>query len=401
MSIKHATIIPLIGGETLGSERAFGTRPEYFLSYEAFWGNDRHIVNYYNNEVPYYVLDKNDKPHTKVDVIGSVCPCAGLSQMSHGFGDHNENNKWLIETTKYVLGEMKPEVYWGENAPGFAGKIGDTIRTQMYNIGRDNGYSMTVYRTRSLLHGVPQVRERSFYFFWKGDKTPQLNYYDRPHKSIEQTILNARGNTLQEPINPKTPSKDPFYRYILEELNGGMTHREFSAQLEPGRARGNDTFAYIEKSGKNYREVAEWMTKNGYEREAASCVRKHDKLAAGGSIMRRGTVVPKDYIGAFVGHYPTCLTHPVEDRYITYREGLTIMGHPDTFELLEPSMNTKNHICQNVPVQTAEDMATEVREYLLGNRKMFDSTYTFQYNYTKTHEFASESNKNNLAAFLS
>lgn len=399
MSIKHATIIPLIGGETLGSERAFGSRPEYFMSYEPFWGNDRHIVNHYDNEVPYYVLDKNQTPHSKVDVVGSVCPCAGLSMMSHGFGDHNENNKWLIETSKYILGDLKPQVYWGENAPGFAGKIGENIRNTMYRVGRDNGYTMTVYRTRSLLHGVPQVRERSFYFFWKGDKTPLLNYYSRPYKTIEQTILDARGNTLQTPINKKTPSQDPYYRYILEELNGGMSHREFSAQLEPGRARGNDTFAYIEKSGKTYMEVSEWMTKNGYLREAASSTRKFEKLASGGSIMRRGTVVPKDYIGAFVGHYPVCLTHPVEDRYVTYREALTIMGHPDTFELLDASPGNANHICQNVPVQTAEDMATEIREVLSGNREYIDSDLVFQYNYTRSHT-AVDCRTSSLEAFL-
>jgi len=231
MTFKHASIIPLIGGETLGAEKAFGTRPEFLLSFEPFYSNDQHIVNYYNNEVPYYILDKGDQPHTKVDVIGSVCPCAGLSQMSHGFGDHNENNKWLLETTKYVLQDLKPKVLWGENAPGFAGKIGDNIRNMMYGMARDAGYSMTVYRTRSLLHGVPQVRERSFYFFWQGDKTPKLNWYNRPYKSIEQTILDARGNTLQEPINKKTPSQDPYYRYILEEINSGMSHKDFSAQL--------------------------------------------------------------------------------------------------------------------------------------------------------------------------
>ena len=46
--IKHASIIPLIGGETIGAERAFGTLPDYFISYEAFWANDRHIINYYD-----------------------------------------------------------------------------------------------------------------------------------------------------------------------------------------------------------------------------------------------------------------------------------------------------------------------------------------------------------------
>lgn len=386
MSFTHASIVPLIGGETLGTEQAFGRPPEYLMSYEPFWANDRHLVNHYNGEVPYYVLDKNERPDKKVDVIGSVCPCAGLSMLSHGYGDDNANNKWMIETAKFVLGEMKPKVFWGENAPGFAGKVGKNIRTQMYNIGRENGYTFTVYRTKSLFHGVPQIRERSFYFFWQSDKTPKLNYYNTPHKSIEQTILDARGNTLQDPINPKTPSRDPYYRYILEHIHGGMSHRDFAAQVEPSRARGNDTFSYIEKQGITYDKVAEWMTANGYEREAASCTRKYEKLKAGGSIMRRGTVVPKDYIGAFVGHYPVCLTHPIEDRYITYREGLTIMGLPDTFELLDPK-DSANHMCQNVPVQTARDMATEILGWLNGEREEFNADYVYQYNGTKTHEF--------------
>ena len=102
--------------------------------------------------------------------------------------------------------------------------------------------------------------------------------------------------------------------------------------------------------------------------------------------MRRGVVVPKDYIGAFVGHYPTMLTHPVEDRFITFREGLAIMGHPDNFELLDPH-SSSNHICQNVPVQTAEDMATEIKAALEGEREWVDIPLVFQYNHRQEHEF--------------
>lgn len=66
--IKHATIVPLIGGETLGSEKAFGSRPEWLASYEPFQANDSHLVNYYNHEVPYYLIDKNQQPHSKVGI---------------------------------------------------------------------------------------------------------------------------------------------------------------------------------------------------------------------------------------------------------------------------------------------------------------------------------------------
>lgn len=383
---SHASIIPLIGGETIASEQAFGKRPDYFLSYEPFWGNDKHIVNYYNNEIPYHVLDKGERPSHKVDIISSVCPCAGLSQLSQGYGDHNAANDWMPIAAKYVMGELKPQVYWGENAPGLAGKIGANVRANLIQIGKENGYTATFYRTRSLLHGIPQVRERSFYFFWKGDRTPLLGYYNEPHQSIEDLILGVKSNTQMEPINPRTPSvSDPYYRFILEEIHGGISHSEFARILEPHKARGNDSLSYIELQGYDYRQVAEWMGAQGLEREVAKCHKRQDKLDAGGNIMRRGTVVPKDYIGAFVGHYPTCLTHPVEDRFITYREAMSIMGLPENFELLDQKKSA-NHICQNVPVKTAFDMANEVKQVLLGKRETVSSPVVFQYNHTQTHK---------------
>lgn len=397
MNFKHATIVPLIGGETLGQELAFGTPPEYFMSYEAFWNNDKHIVNHYE-DIPYYVLDKNEHPNNKVDVIGTVCPCAGLSQLSHGYGDDNANNKWMIETANYVLGELKPRVFWGENAPGFAGKIGDKIRNQLYKIGLNNGYTMTVYRTKSLFHGISQVRERSFYFFWRDTKTPMLSYYNRPRIKIEDTITSVKSNFQMEPINTKIPSRDdPYYRFALEHVHGGITHAEFCKIIEPANARGNDVLSYLEKIGTMYEDIIDWMGKNDYPREVEKCKSRKAKLEAGYNIMRRGTVIPRDYIGAFVGHYPTSLTHPVEDRYITYREAMSIMGMPENFELLDQK-NCVNHICQNVPVQTACDMATEILAYLNGEREMIDSSLIFQYNHSKTHDI--KSNNTTLEAFL-
>lgn len=378
--MKHASIVPLIGGETIASQNVFGSRPDYILSYTPFFSNDQHLLNYYDNEVPYHVLDAGGKPSHKVDIVSSVCPCAGLSMLSHGYGDDNENNKWMIDTTKYVLGEMKPKVLWGENAPGFAGKVGKNVRSQMLEIADDLGYSMSVYRTKSLLHGMSQVRERSFYFFWEGDKVPVFDYFNKPRVTIEDTILSVSHiNSHSEPINKKIPSNDPYYRYILEELRGGITHAEHAATIEASSARGVCVYAYIERAGVDYLTLSKWMEKNNYPKEVEKCIYRYNKLKAGGSIMRRGIIVPKDYIGAFVGHYPVCLTHPVEDRFINHREALAIMGMPDDFMLIDPKKNT-NHICQNVPVKTAEDMAREVKESLLGNRQWVSAKYLMQNN---------------------
>jgi len=400
MSITHASIVPLIGGMTLGAEKIFGSRPEYLLSYTPFINNDSHIVAYYDNEVPYYLLDRGEKPNKGVDVINTVWPCAGLSQLSHGFGDHNHNNRWMVETTNYVLNELKPTVFYGENAPGFAGKIGETVRNTIREIGQSAGYNMTVYRTKSLFHGVSQIRERSFYFFWKGNKTPILNYYRRDRDPIEKVIREAKGNSQREVINSKTPSKDdPYYRYILEEMHGGLTHSEFTKIIEPANARGNDVLSYIELMGHTYDKVAIWMSANGYEREVDKCNYRLNKIAEGRNLMRRGTVIPRDYIGAFVGHYPTMLTHPDEDRYINYREAMTIMGMPDNFRLLNASRKNVNHICQNVPVQTAADMATEVLAFINNQRNLVDKSLVFQYNHSKTDSIIGDIS-NNLENFM-
>jgi len=389
--ISHASIVPLIGGETIGASAAYGSKPDYFLSYSAFADNDSHIRNYMP-DVPFYLLDEGQKAPHSVDVVHTVCPCAGLSQLSHGFGDHNENNKWMGLTANYVLGEMRPKVFWGENAPGFAGKIGETVRNELKKIGKDNGYTMSVYRTKTLLHGGPQIRERSFYFFWKGDKTPLMNYYNRPHTPIEDVLNGVKSNFQMEPINKKTPSKDDiYYKSILEEIHGGITHKEFAEIVEPQKVRNADVFSYIERMGYNYQQVGAWMEKHGYEKEVEKCKYRDAKLKAGGNIMRRGTIVPKDNIGAFVGHYPTMLTHPVEDRYITYREAMTIMGLPSDFELLNPKKSA-NHICQNVPVQTATDMAEETKKYLNNELVLVDTDYVLQYNHTQKAEYIERAN---------
>lgn len=79
--IKHASIVPLIGGETIGSELAFGEKPTYMMSYEDFAANDSHARNYYSG-TPYYLLDKNERPSESVDVIVSVSLCWTISAIT-------------------------------------------------------------------------------------------------------------------------------------------------------------------------------------------------------------------------------------------------------------------------------------------------------------------------------
>lgn len=396
MTIKHAFIVPLIGGQALGQAAAFGSRPDYLLSYSPFSNNDSHLVNYYDG-TPYILLDQGGRAPHSVDVVGTTCPCAGLSSLSGYANSDAAANEWMYTTAREVLGNIKPKVFWGENAPGFAGKLGKPIVDKLRVIAKENGYTMSIYRTKSLLHGVPQIRERSFYFFWQGNQVPLFNYFDKPLQSIESVFQKVSASASQQEVtNDKIPSKwDPMYRYVLEELEGGITHKDFYDRIE----KTDNAMDWLERKGKKYDEVAGWMRTQGLDRAAERCERIFAKLNAGGNIMRRLTTVPKGHIGAFVGHYPNLLTHPTEDRYITYREAMSIMGLPEDFTLLQPN-KFLNHVCQNVPVGTATDMANEIKAVLDGNRDMLNSDLIYQYNGQKTYKLEDTSPGSSLSEFL-
>jgi site-specific DNA-cytosine methylase len=391
--MKYASIVPLIGGETIAMQKVLGTRPEYILSYEAFSGNDKHLLDYYNQDVPYKLVDGDgvvELNAPRVDVINTVCPCAGLSSLSPSSASDNSTNDWMLNTSKLILERAQPKVFWGENAPRLASKMGSPVVERLRRVAGENGYTFSIYKTKSILHGLSQVRDRTFYFFWKGDSVPIFPYIKREHEKIEETIRSVKRDP-KDPMsqvlaNNRIPSENPFYRYVLQEIEGGITHQEFAAKIE----KTTNPLDYIEAHKIPYLEVGKWMKAHGYEREEAKCKRMYDKLAAGGNIMRKNTEIPKDYIGAFVGHMPTSLTHPDEDRYLTIRECLSIMKMPEDFQL-QGGLSNLNHICQNVPVSTAMDMVTSIRDHLDGKLDTIQTDFLVQDNKSQSMEYAKES----------
>tara|TARA_B100000242_G_scaffold208053_1_gene151078 strand:- start:3613 stop:4806 length:1194 start_codon:yes stop_codon:yes gene_type:complete len=396
--MKYASIVPLIGGETIAMQNVFNKKPEYILSYEDFQPNDQNLVEYYKGEVPYHLLNGSGEPTLPyVDAVNTVCPCAGLSSLNPSANSDAAVNDWMPTTARYVLGTLKPKVFWGENAPRFASRMGEPIRENLRRIGQENGYTFSIYKTKSILHGLGQVRDRSFYFFWKGDKVPKLEYIKRKHERIEDTIRSVKRRS-DDPMNVLTnssvPSENPFYSFVLNELEGGKSHAEFQETLPLSI----NVLTYIESKTK-YNVVAKWMFKNGYDKEAAKCERIHRKLEAGLNFMRKNIEFPRNYIGAFVGHLPTMLTHPDEDRFLTIRECLSIMKLPEDF-MLQGGVKNINHICQNVPVTTAQDMAENVIKFCDGrlDNQLIETDYALQDN--KSMSIRVENNPLQLDEFM-
>ena len=411
--MKYASIVPLIGGGTIAMENVFEKRPAYIMSYREFANHDKHLVEHYRNQcndpedgrnyVPYYILGEPHIYHGQqqgengryVDVVNTICPCAGLSSLNVKPSGNAEINDYMTKTAKHVLEEIGPKVLCGENAPRLATILGEPVVKKLRTIAKANGYTFSLYKTKSLLHGLSQVRDRSFYFFWKGDQVPLFEWYDIPNDRIEDTIRNVKRDP-QDPMsalaNTKTPSKDDlYYRYVLEVIHNGMSHNDFQKTLE----RSVNVQEYIEKHS-NYNDYADWLETFGETKQAEKARAMYKKLSVKGTnIMRRTSEIPADYIGAFVGHMPMNLTHPDEDRYLTYRECMEIMKLPEDFNMIDPKRYL-NHLCQNVPVTTAEDMAYNIKRFLDGECEMIYDDFVIQCN--KSHSIWT--NPNTLDKFM-
>lgn len=69
------------------------------------------------------------------------------------------------------------------------------------------------------------------------------------------------------------------------------------------------------------------------------------------------------FTNAIIGKNCGKTIHPIEERCLTIRELLWLMGHPHDFELLNPKSNWP-HITQNVPVSTSRYIGSQIKKYL-------------------------------------
>lgn len=372
---SHAAIIPLIGGMVLAHEKVLGSKPKWIISYSPFQRNETHLLEYYKNSIPYSFIDKSTDRFENVDIISTVCPCAGLSSLSTTSSPNSKMNDWMYKSSEYILENYSPQVFWGENAPTLATNKGFPVLKNLHKIGKKNGYTLSLYRTASKLHGSPQIRTRSFYFFWKGNKAPTLGWFSKPQRKFIDVLNSIPKDATQQDImvNHRIPSKEPLYQAILNFSN--KTHQEFIKSLSKFTA----PVGYLQKNDLIDKAIefvnaklVEYPEEKNYKNAIKGLNRAKLKFSQGLSIMDIGLYFPGEYIGAFVGGLPTGLVHPDRDRFLNVRECLTLMDLPFDFELQEPIIKNLNHICQNVPMNTAKDMVSEIVESLNGNREFVD-----------------------------
>jgi site-specific DNA-cytosine methylase len=384
-NVKYAAIVPLIGGMVFGAEKATGKKPEYILSYPAFKGNDSLFTDYWK-DVPYFMLDpdENDFPERedlpRVDFVSALCPCAGLSQLNNGKkrGADAPQNDWMYKTAEHVLEKLQPKVFWGENAPGLYGPVGLPVAEKLRAIGEKWGYSMTLLKTTTMLHGVPQNRIRSFYFFWKSEFSPILNWYKVEKPSIEHFLEGVKNHLDPQEVLEKTQElqNDPLYIWMKKEYGDW---RSFM------RAQKGSMMDVMISSGKAL-EYLEWI-KNEHPDHLKKSEHAYNKRMQGMGFWDSSPFLPTDFTGAFTGARMNAI-HPTEDRVFTRRELMYFMGLPN--DMAVPHFDHMGKVFQNVPSATAADWTREVVKFLRGELQKSDSAFVRQDNVSQKIEVIKE-----------
>lgn len=405
--LTYASIVPLIGGENLGIQESLkGQLPEYILSYSPFQHNDKHYIEYLRKQKKwkgdYVFLDENPTYKGKqVDAVNAVCPCAGLSSLSHQSKADSTINDWIYKSAEYVLENVQPKVFWGENAPRLSTEAGRPVANKLYEIARKHGYSMTLYYTESRLHGLSQKRPRTFYFLLKGDQAPVLNRFNREPEPIE-AILDLPpipNDPMDILINKNDPMDCGFLRYCMAQ-EGCKTLKQYYKKIDKSTVVVRTAIEDYAK--RDVDKVINWMVENNMDDKYVRRARGiKAKLGQDAGYWAHGNTVLKGVIPAFVSMIPFSGIVAQKGRFLTVREALRIMKMPDDFVLAgEKPLDCVNHICQNVPVTTAKDMADEVNRMVLGECELFNSSFIRQSNKNGQIETLIEQPKSTIESFL-
>jgi len=393
--IRWGTIIPLIGGSAIGCQKSSESMPEFHLSYSPFSNNEQHLKRYWP-KVPFHYLDKNPVVNFEgVDYINSVCPCAGLSMLNTSTAKGNKRgsdsaaNKWMLDSSIYVLSKVRPKVLWGENAPGLFTNIGEGVIQKLREIGQQFGYSFSVMKTSTELHGIPQRRVRTFYFFWNTPTVPMMTYQKRDRKDLLSYLKEIPKNATQQDMfmaEGKASERFRPYQFVLERE--GLTHAEFGRKMGKGTISG-----YLEENNL-IDECIEWLEEK-YPGEAfwnqREGTRTHVEYLQHIVKKRQGgfgywddspRFMDGDSFAAVMKKTMMWAVHPEEDRFLNAREFMHLMGLPHDFEI--DDVKNLNHIAQNVPTNTARDMAEQVKMFLRGELEMTDYSFAKQDNMTRS-----------------
>lgn len=395
MTVRH--FIPLIGPYILACKKLGIKDEDEVYSFEAFKDNDQHVYNNDENKKPIiitglddeinpehdmekfkkYVEENNVKP---TNILTSVPPCAGLSRLNSCSESKNgkargadaAQNNWIYSAVKFYLA-TNTDVLVFENAPALATEKGLRVVENIMNIIEKNGYKRKVQlvKTTTINHGLPQNRGRSFMLIHKNENFVLLKNKKHNYISIEDFLSNI---VIDE--------KDPV-NIVASQRNKYVDEWNLFYEKNPEIKR------LFEETYKDKKEIylTSWVflfdmfKENKYSLNDYPIMKKTfehilNKKNKGKGFWDSSPVFIKGRINAITSKNGFRIFNPINrEKFLSIRELMCLMGMPTSFKLADPLKNY-NHICQNIPVNTAADSLLWAKE-CLENKEKIDGYYKF------------------------
>lgn len=404
--VKWVVCQPLIGGMAIGFENAFGSLPLAIIT--CGFNNDEHYIKYINEtrnlNIPIIKMDStytefidtasevlfNEIIVDGLDVLMHVAVCSGLSQLNcsrtgskrMGWAD-NDQNQNMYNLSKLGM-NLGANIVAFENAPAAYTKVGEETIKRLIEISNTYNYTTQLFRTNTLLHGIPQSRKRTFIMFYKNGN-PGLFNYEYKKYTILTDYLNEVNKTMMhfnDYVDIET--KDVFYDFVLHE-SGMSTFHDAIIKLGPDKnictSLTLTNYIGFEIGIKYFKDKLEQTQDVKYEKAIRLSKHCKKKLSLGLGFWDGSTCLQNGgmYINALIAKNMQKLLHPSKERGYNIREMLHLMGHPHNFEMIDPKKNWWQ-ISQNVPVPAAEFVGSQIKEYLNGNLKISSTTFVKQDN---------------------
>jgi site-specific DNA-cytosine methylase len=290
-----------------------------------------------------------------------------------------------------AIKKLDAKVILVENAPALYTKKGKPVADKIYNIAKENGYSLTLYKTSTIRHGIPQDRRRCFAILWKSKVAPYMNFYNHSYDKFDDYVLSYKPNGINlDHTNTKILS-DSYFRFLSYKF----CNLDIRQMVKDSNTKSVLQFV---NNNKLLDEAIDFFKNDGDVKAYDSALYIKNKLSAGGNIWDSSINIYDNNIGALTGRNMTSVLHPIEDRSLTIGECLYIMSFPIDFELLGGKKNM-NHIAQNVPVHTARDIVLEAKKFILGELEFSNSDFVKQNNWKEEIDFESHSEEQIIDLF--
>ena len=399
-NIRWACIQPLTGGMYIGAEEAIGHPAEFILSYKGLndvkidestgkaitSGNEYNLTTYLkkHNKMPaYYVfehsmfdnidlnkvktnIEDEDATFNNIDLVVAVPVCSGLSQATIAGSDtKNERNCNMEFIANYVLNIIHPKVYIFENAPGLVSEKGREVREYLENIAKCNGYSISYVKTDTKYHHNCQKRPRTFIVFQL--KTSNYNNYVISTSDIRFERFEEKASDYLNKIPANATQQVPFDMSELNRLLVKWCNEHSGSEWR--EKIGKVPMHYITKNNL-YNEFIDFVNNNCNDNKEHDKIVKwirhvEDKVSKGLNYYSNAIWYYEDQTPSIQFKTIQSLLHHKEDRLLTVREALWLMGMPMDFELQGDKEIDGPKIGQNVPVKTAKYIVDEAIRWLV------------------------------------